>query len=123
MDVYSTNMDVFCLFAVSLLPRCCLVAVLSSSLLFFSPRCCSSSNPKLRTTDVCGTGSALKLRFDPPSLRHTPVLPFDDPNKQLVEVRVVVVLGGIGWWWYCDSIKTFRVTDFTEMASDKYHST
>jgi hypothetical protein len=28
----------------------------------------------------------------------------------------------IGWWWYCDSIKTFRVTDFTEMASDKYHS-
>ena len=35
MDVYSTNMDVCCLFAVSLLPRCCLVAVLSSSLLFF----------------------------------------------------------------------------------------
>jgi hydrocephalus-inducing protein len=44
------------------------------------------SNPKLRTVDVCGNGTALKLRFDPPSLRHDPVLPFDDPNKQLVEV-------------------------------------
>ena len=44
------------------------------------------SNPKLRTVDVAGKGTALKIRFDPPTLRHDPVLPFDDPNKQLVDV-------------------------------------
>ena len=43
------------------------------------------SNPKLRGVEVIGRGTQLKIRFDPPMLKHDPVLPFDEPMTVLVD--------------------------------------
>ena len=45
----------------------------------------ASPNPKLRGVEVIGRGTQLKIRFDPPMLKHDPVLPFDEPMTVLVD--------------------------------------